>query len=84
MLTAAPVYAALINVGDNPLVGLVILMILVGIAVFVAIWILDNFLAAYMAAPFANGARFLICAIGIIIVVDRVLQVVFGISIFGH
>ncbi len=81
-MLAHPVYAALINVGDDPLVGLIILIILVGIAVFVALWVLNTFLAPYVVEPFLSAARFLIWAIGIIIVVRRLLAVIFGISLF--
>ena len=77
-------YAALINLGGNPLVGLILLVILVALCVYGAIWLLDNLLAQFMAEPFLKVARFLIYAVGIIIVVDDVLKVVFGISLFGH
>lgn len=80
---AAANTAALINIGGSPLIGLLVTLIVVGLCVFVALWIWDKFIAAYVAEPFGSGARFLIIAIGVIIVVDKILQVVFGINLFG-
>lgn len=76
-------YAAMINLGSNPLISLIILVIVVGIVVWVALYIFDTFLAGIIAEPFAKFARALIWIIGLIIVIDAVLKVVFGIAIFG-
>ena len=76
-------HAALINFGDNPLVGLILLIVLVGIAVWAALWVLDNFLKPFMNDLFYRGAHVLIIAVGVIIVVDEALKVIFGISLFG-
>lgn len=82
MLTIMPAkYAALINVGDNPLIGLLVTVIVVGICVYAAIWLLDNFVSKIMSEPFARAARGLIFFIGILIVVVEALRVVFGITL---
>ena len=73
--------AALINIGDNPLIQLLLLVIIVGIAVYIAIFLL-NF-ATFIEGKFKQAAVFLIYAIGIIIVLDKALEVIFGINMFG-
>ena len=75
-------YAALINVGDNPLVGLLVLLIVVGIVVWVALWLLDNFAKQIMNDLFYKAARMLIIFIAVVIVLDKALEVIFGISLF--
>ncbi len=74
--------AALINLGNSPLIGLVLLVIGVGIAVFFLLWLL-GLLKDYIKEPFMQIAVFLIYAIAIFIVVQRALLVIFGISIGG-
>lgn len=81
-LTLPPVQAALINLGSNPLIGLVVLIIVVGIVCWLALWILDNFLSSIMSPPFAKAARMLIIGIGILVVVTEALSVIFGITLF--
>ena len=77
-------YAALINLGGNPWVNLILLVIIVAVVVAAAIWVLENLLKPYMAEPFFKLAVFLVYAVGIIIVVDALLKAVFGITLFGH
>ena len=75
-------YAALINVGDNPLVGLVVLLLICG-----AVWLLWSkvimpLLAQVVGEPFLGIANWLVIAILVIVVVDKALEVIFGISLF--
>ena len=80
MLTLAPVQAALINVGDNPLIGLIVLVIVVGIIAWIALKLV-SFIP--MASPFKEIVTWLITAVAVLIVVDRALEVIFGIDLFG-
>lgn len=83
MLNAAPRMAALINLGDSPLVGLLVLIIVVGLVIWLALWIWDTFLARVLAEPFNSGGRTLIIIIGVLIVVVRALEVIFGITVLS-
>lgn len=81
MMTAThPVFAALINVGDNPLIGLIVLVVIVGIAVYFAVMLLG--FATFIDAKFKQFAIWLIYAVAVIIVVQRALAVIFGITLF--
>lgn len=75
-------HAALIDLGGNPLIGLIVLCIVVGIVVWLALWILDNF-GAFIAQPFNKLVRMLIIFVGILVVLDRALIVIFGIHLFS-
>lgn len=75
-----PMKAALINLGDSPLIGLIVLCIIVGIVVWLALWLLDNF-GGFIAEPFRKGVRMLIIFVGVLIVLSRALEVLFGISL---
>jgi uncharacterized membrane protein YwzB len=72
--------AALINLGNSPLIGLIVLCIVVGFVVWLALWLLDNF-GGFIAQPFHKAARMLIILIGVLAVLDRALEVIFGISL---
>lgn len=76
-----PVYAALLNIGSNPLIGLIVLALIVGVVVYFAVKLLA--FASFIDEKFKQLAIWLIYAVGAIIVVDRALQVLFGISIFN-
>lgn len=77
-----PTYAALINLGDGGgLVGLLVLILIVGIVVWLALWLLDNF-GGFIAQPFNKAIRMLIIFIGVMICLNRALEVLFGISLF--
>lgn len=73
--------AALIPIGDSPLVTLIVTLILAGIIVFVAIWLLDNFAASVMSAPFASAVRALIYFVAIAWVLAVALDIIFGIRL---
>lgn len=75
-------HAALINLGGNPLVELILTILIVGFVVWVAIWIVDNLLKEIIKEPFLKAARMLIIAAGIVCVVDVALKVIFGINLF--
>ena len=81
LIPHVPMQAALINLGDSPLIGLLVLILIVGIVVWFALWILDNF-GGFIAEPFRKAARVLILVIGVLVVLDRALEVIFGINLF--
>lgn len=78
-----PHLAALINLGGNPLVTLLAVLILAGI-----IWLLWTkvampLLAQIVGEPFLGIANYIVMAILIIWVLSVALEVIFGISLFG-
>jgi len=74
-------YAALINLGCNPFVSLILTIIVTGIIVWLALWLLG--FATFIAEPFKAMASKGIMALGIIYVVCVALQIIFGITIFS-
>lgn len=77
-----PTHAALINLGDGGgLIGLLVLIIVVGIVVWLALWLIDNF-GSFIAEPFRKAVRALIIFIGVLVCLDKALEVIFGISLF--
>ena len=78
----APIYAALINVGDNPLIGLVVLLLICGVIWLLWSKVIMPLLANIVGEPFLGIANWLVIAILVIVVVDRALEVIFGISLF--
>jgi hypothetical protein len=77
-----PIHAALINIGDSTgLVGLLVLVLVVGFVVWLCIYLLDAFGKPVISDPFYKLARVLIFAIAAVVVVDKALEVIFGVSL---
>lgn len=72
-------YAALINLGGSPLIGLIVLVIVVGIIAYIALKLV-SFIP--LAPPFGEIAKWLIYLVAILIVLNRALEVIFGTSLF--
>ncbi len=79
-LTELPAYhAALINLGCNPFVSLIVTFIVTGVIVWLALLILG--FATFIAEPFKSMASKAIIALGVIYCVCVALQIIFGIVI---
>lgn len=74
-----PTYAAIFNVGNSPLIGLIILVLIVGVVVYFAVKLL-NF-ATFIDGKFKQFAVWLIYVVAILIVLNRALEVFFGYSL---
>lgn len=74
-----PTYAAIFNIGNSPLIGLIILCIIVGIVVYFAVKLLD--FATFIDGKFKQFAIWLIYVVAILIVLNRALEVFFGYSL---
>lgn len=73
--------AAMINLGCNAFVSLIITILVVGFIVWLATFILG--FATFIAEPFKSGAIKLIYVFAAIYIVCVLLEVVFGIHIFN-
>ena len=73
--------AALLNLGDSPLVGLVIVLILAGIVYMVWSKVIMPLLAKIAAEPWLGIANWIVIAILIIWVLKVALAVIFGIDL---
>lgn len=73
--------AALLNVGCNPLIALIITIVVVGVIVWAALWLLG--LATFIAEPFRTIAMQAVKVIAIIYVVLVALEIIFGIRILA-
>ncbi len=81
MIPAQPVQAALINLGDSPLIGLVIVVLVCGIAWLIWTKVIMPLLANIVGEPFLGIANWIVIAILVLIVLSRALLVIFGISL---
>ena len=77
----APVQAALINLGDSPLIGLVIVVLVCGIAWLIWTKVIMPLLANIVGEPFLGIANWIVIAILVLIVLSRALLVIFGIQL---
>lgn len=75
--------AALIPIGNNPIVTLIGVVIAAGIIVFVVNWLMDHFGNQFIAEPFASGIKGLVLILCCIWVLVVALQVIFGIQLFS-
>lgn len=75
--------AALIPIGNNPIVYLIGVIIAAGIIVFIVNWLIDKFGSAFMAEPFASGVKGLVLIVCCIWVLVVALDVIFGIQLFS-
>lgn len=75
--------AALINIGNNPIVSLIGVILAAGIIVFVVNWLMDAFGKAFIAEPFASGIKTLVLIVCCIWVLVVALDVIFGIQLFS-
>lgn len=75
----APHQAALINLGCNPFISLIVTIVVVGVIVWLALLLLG--FATFIAEPFKAMAAKAIYALGIIYCVLVALQIIFGIVI---
>ncbi len=78
-----PHLAALINLGGNPLVVLIVLLLVCGF-----VWLLWSkvampLLANVIGEPFLGIVNWLVIAILVLIVLSKALEILFGISLFG-
>lgn len=71
--------AAIFNIGGSPLVGLIILALIVGIVVYFALKLLD--FATFIDGKFKEFAKWLIYVVAVLIVLNRALEVFFGVSL---
>lgn len=78
---AKPVYAALINLGNSPLIGLVIVILVCGIAWLIWTKVIMPLLANIVGEPFLGIANWIVIAILVLIVLSRALDVIFGIQL---
>ncbi len=76
-----PVQAALINLGDSPLIGLVVVVLVCGIAWLIWTKALMPLLANIVGEPFLGIANWIVIAILVLIVLSRALLVIFGIQL---
>lgn len=76
-----PVLAALINLGGSPLVGLVVVVLVCGIAWLIWTKVIMPLLAQIVGEPFLGIANWIVIAILILIVLSRALDVIFGIQL---
>ncbi len=81
MMLQAPVQAALINLGGSPLIGLVVIVLVCGIAWLIWTKVLLPLLAQIVGEPFLGIANWIVIAILILIVLSRALAVIFGIQL---
>ncbi len=77
----APVQAALINLGGSPLIGLVVVVLVCGIAWLIWSKVVMPLLAQIVGEPFLGIANWIVIAILILIVLSRALLVIFGIQL---
>ncbi len=77
----ASVQAALINLGDSPLIGLVIVVLVCGIAWLIWTKVIMPLLANIVGEPFLGIANWIVIAILVLIVLSRALLVIFGIQL---
>ncbi len=77
----APVQAALINLGGSPLIGLVVVVLVCGIAWLIWTKVIMPLLASIVGEPFLGIANWIVIAILILIVLSRALDVIFGIQL---
>ena len=77
----APVQAALINLGDSPLIGLVIVVLVCGIAWLIWTKVIMPLLANIVGEPFLGIANWIVIAVLVLIVLSRALLVIFGIQL---
>jgi len=77
----APVQAALINLGDSPLIGLLIVVLVCGIAWLIWSKVIMPLLAQIVGEPFLGIANWIVIAILVLIVLSRALLVIFGIQL---
>lgn len=78
---APPVYAALINLGNSPLIGLVVVVLVCGIAWLIWTKVIMPLLANIVGEPFLGIANWIVIAILVLIVLSRALDVIFGIQL---
>ncbi len=78
-----PVMAALIPIGGNPLVMLLVVVLVCGLAWLVWSKVFMPLLTKVIGEPFLGIANWIVIAILVIIVLSKALEVIFGISLFG-
>ncbi len=76
-----PVQAALIDLGGSPLVGLVVVVLLCGVAWLIWTKVIMPLLAQVVGEPFLGIANWIVIAILVLIVLSRALLVIFGIQL---
>ncbi len=81
MIDPTPVHAALINLGDSPLIGLVVVVLVCGIAWLIWTKVIMPLLANIVGEPFLGIANWIVIAILVLIVLSRALLVIFGIQL---
>ena len=74
--------AALIPIGNNPIVMLIGVIIAAGLIVFVVNWLVDNF-GGFIAEPFRGGLKTLVLIVCCLWVLVVALDVIFGIQLFA-
>jgi hypothetical protein len=75
--------AAVFDIGSNPLVWLIIIIIGVGFLVWLAVWFLDHILQPYIAEPFFTWAHYAIYFLGIGYCILLALDTLFGIRLLN-
>lgn len=78
-----PHLAALIDIGGNPLVMLIVVLIVAGIIYMVWSKVAMPLLAQIAAEPWLGIANWIVVLILVLWVLSVVLQILFGISLFG-
>ncbi len=73
--------AALLNLGDSPLVGLVVVLLLAGIIYMIWSKVIMPLLAKIVSEPWLGIADWIVIAILIIWVLKVALAVIFGINL---
>lgn len=80
-MSMVPVEAALINLGNSPLIGLVVVVLVCGIAWLIWTKVIMPLLANIVGEPFLGIANWIVIAILVLIVLSKALDVIFGIQL---
>lgn len=84
MYTILPItQAALIDVGNNPLVTLIIVLIVCGIIAMIWRKLLAPLLAKVVDEPWLGAISWIVYGVLILVAVAKVLEVIFGITFFN-
>ncbi len=75
--------AALINLGDNPLIGLIVVLLICGFIWLLWLKVAVPLLKNVIGEPFLGIVNWLVIAILVIVALSKALGVIFGITLFN-